>query len=388
MFRIHMLPAETGDSFLIEAGDSAISRVLVDCGTAAAWKANIFPAFSGTDLALDLLVITHIDQDHIGGAIELFSQKERYPLTIGEVWFNGLPQMLFDKPEESTPEERQILSSRFPPVKPTGLHRSDISFSQGISLSALLYDSDQPWNAGFHGQAVSGQCPPVILAGSVKITPILPTQASLQGLFAGFQKELRRSGGDVRFHNSPALQAAFERFCCCHRPAFIERRTISRSSKTDIASLAGASVSPDPSLTNASSIGFVLEFQNRSILFLGDAVPGTSIDALRQWQSRTGKPLYFDAVKMPHHGSKRNCMELLDHVDSPLFFISSNGTQYDHPGPETIAKIVTRPTGRTRRLVFNYPHSVYHRFHDSELMNAYHYDLLTAGIVDLTEDFP
>lgn len=41
---------------------------------------------------LELLVITHVDIDHIDGTILLLQQKN-LPFTIKDVWFNGLQQM-------------------------------------------------------------------------------------------------------------------------------------------------------------------------------------------------------------------------------------------------------------------------------------------------------
>ena len=297
----------------------------------------------------------------------------------------GCEYRFLDEPEESTPEERQILSTIFPPLRPAGIYSSDISFSQGITLSAELHDLSQPWNSSFLGKAISGHCQSIILGDSVKITPILPTEKDLKALFTGFQNELRRKGSYIGFHNSPALRDAFERFCCNNRSIFIESQNISYCAEKDTPSLANANVVSDKSLTNASSIGFVLEFQNYQVLFLDDATPVASIYALQHWKNQTGETLYFDAIKLPHHGSKRNCMELLDYVDSSLFIISSNGVQYDHPSPETIAKIVFRPTKQTRHIVFNYPHSVYKQFNDMELMKKYNYSISVAGIVDVME---
>ena len=75
MFRVHMFRADIGDSFLIEIGDSTEWRILVDTGTATAWKKNIFPILVKACKEIDLMVITHIDRDHIGGAVDLLSQK-------------------------------------------------------------------------------------------------------------------------------------------------------------------------------------------------------------------------------------------------------------------------------------------------------------------------
>ena len=380
-----MFSAEIGDSFLIEVGNSIINHILIDCGTAKAWKTNIYSTLIQICSALDLMVITHIDQDHIGGAIELFSPKVPHSLIIKEIWFNGLNQIFLDKLEESTPRERQVLSTIIPPLSPAGIYSSDISFSQGVTLSAVLHDLSQPWNTSFQGKAISEQCPSIILDDSVEITPILPRVKDLEALFVGFQNELRQRESKIKFHNSPALRDAFERFCYNDRPIFIESQNISCCAKKDIPSLANTNVDSDRSLTNASSIGFVLKFQNHQALFLGDTIPEASIYALQHWEKQTGKILYFDVIKMPHHGSKRNCMELLDYVDSSLFIISSNGIQYDHPSPETIAKIVFRPTRQTRHIIFNYPHSVFKQFDDMGLMKKYNYSVSVANIVDVME---
>lgn len=385
MFQIHIFPAEIGDSFLIEVGNSIINHILIDCGTATAWKTSIYPTLMRICRVLDLVVITHIDRDHIGGAMELFSPQISHPLTTNEVWFNGLNQINLNKLEKSSSEERQILSAIIPPQGPAGIYGSDISFSQGITLSAALHDFSQPWNTSFQGKAISEQCPSIIFNDSVEITPILPRKKDLEALFFGFQNELQKRENKIKFHNSSALRDAFEYFCYDDHPIFIESQNISYCAKKDIPSLANTNVDSDRSLTNASSIGFVLEFQNHQALFLGDTIPEASIHALQRWEKQTGKALYFDAIKMPHHGSKRNCMELLDYVDSSLFIISSNGVQYDHPSPETIAKIVFRPTRQTRHIVFNYPHSVFKQFNDMELMQKYNYSISVANIVDVME---
>lgn len=381
MFRIHMFPAGIGDSFLIEVGDSTVVRILIDTGTASAWHENIFPALKKICTTLDLAVITHIDRDHIGGAVELFPQKRPHPLGIKEVWFNGLQQMIQEK-VPPVHEGHQGLSPVVPPISQSGICVGDIGYRQGITLSASLHDFPQIWNFSFHGMAVSTKCPPVTLGNSVKITPILPSEEGLNGLFIGFQKELGQRRNDVWFPNSPVLQDAFERFCCQNQPILVETNDVSFHQVQDIPTLANAVVPPDKTITNASSIGFILEFLNRRALFLGDSTPEASTSALQYWQRQTGNPLYFDVIKMPHHGSKRNCLELLDYVDSPLYLISSDGTQYNHPSPETIAKIVSRPTKQTRRIIFNYAHSIYERFSNPEWKSQYHYDVLIAEQID------
>ena len=384
MFRVHMFRADIGDSFLIEIGDSTECRILVDTGTATAWKKNIFPILVKACKEIDLMVITHIDRDHIGGAVDLLSQKSAYSLTIKEIWFNGLKQMLRGE-ASSISEDYRELPSYIPPMSETGIESNDISYYDGITLSGLLHNLPQLWNTTFQGAAISEKSSTVAIGNSVKIMPILPTEESLNKVFKGFQNELRQQRSDQWFPDSPALQDAFEQFCYQNQSLWVESNDISLNSQKDISVLSKAVVLPDQSLTNASSIGFILEFRERRVLFLGDATPKVSISALQHWSEQTGNPLYFDAIKMPHHGSKRNCMELLDYVDSPIYLISSDGSQYNHPSPETIAKIISRPTEQSRCIVFNYPHSVYKQFNDSEWMAKYHYRVTVAEIIDFME---
>lgn len=38
--------------------------------------------------AIDVIVVTHIDADHISGIIKLL-EEEVLPISIGEIWYNG-----------------------------------------------------------------------------------------------------------------------------------------------------------------------------------------------------------------------------------------------------------------------------------------------------------
>jgi len=92
MWRIELLPAEFGDAIWIEYGDGQRAhRILIDCGTSAA-----FPRLRERILALpeddrhfELLVVTHVDVDHIGGSLDLLRERESLGVSFGEIWFNG-----------------------------------------------------------------------------------------------------------------------------------------------------------------------------------------------------------------------------------------------------------------------------------------------------------
>ncbi|MEA2684952.1 MAG: hypothetical protein QOE93_147, partial [Actinomycetota bacterium] len=68
MLTVEMLPAGYGDAILVTYGTEAEPhRILIDGG-----QARSFPAVSARlrsfNGPIDLLVVTHVDTDHIGGA--------------------------------------------------------------------------------------------------------------------------------------------------------------------------------------------------------------------------------------------------------------------------------------------------------------------------------
>ena len=111
---------------------------------------------------------------------------------------------------------------------------------------------------------------------------------------------------------------------------------------------------PDSSISNGSSISFILNTGRRQLLFLVDAWAEEVITGLRQ-SSGLQLPYTFDAVKNSHHGSYRNTSpELLGLIDSPHYLISTNGNKHSHPDVEVLKVIVDRPADFERHLYFNY----------------------------------
>src|SRR5213593_4715144 len=83
-----MLPANHGDCILIEWGaKQSPRRILVDGGPTYAWK-RLGGLFGKTALNFDLVVITHIDFDHIGGVLQ-FLAKPPAGVSVDQVWFNA-----------------------------------------------------------------------------------------------------------------------------------------------------------------------------------------------------------------------------------------------------------------------------------------------------------
>src|SRR5690606_8585225 len=124
VFRLEMLPAAHGDCLWVEYGDGhTVNRVLIDGG-----PAHTYPALRERILHLPaghrrfgLLIVTHIDADHIEGVIRLLQDAPALGCRFERIWFNGWEQL-----------------NRVP--DPAGL---PLGAMQGEYLSLLIADYEQ-----------------------------------------------------------------------------------------------------------------------------------------------------------------------------------------------------------------------------------------------------
>ena len=94
--RIEALPARLGDCLLVECVRPGTRpwRMLLDGGPPDTWPllAARLERLPVDDRRLDVVVITHIDSDHIGGMLPFF-QSEFAQQNVGQVWFNGFQHL-------------------------------------------------------------------------------------------------------------------------------------------------------------------------------------------------------------------------------------------------------------------------------------------------------
>lgn len=333
-FHIELLPARHGDCLWIEYGDPVRPcRILIDGGPAFAYPAlrRRIEQLPEGDRRIDLLVVTHIDADHIEGAIRLL-RDTALGLSIGDIWYNAWRQLV---------------------PKQKGLAPVDLDYGalQGEYLSALIQARRLPWNKAFDGGPVragsAGEPPVRVLAGGARATILSPTEVELERLRDTWESELEGAGLEP---DSPeeAMRRLAEAKRLAPPPSF-------GLELPDIDELAGEPFNCDRAVANGSSIALLLEHEGRRCLLLGDAHPDVvEASIMRLPAAALGPRLAVDVVKIPHHGSRNNVSRsLLERLQCDRFLISSDGSYFNHPDPEAIARLI-KSGSASPELVFNY----------------------------------
>lgn len=381
---IYMLPVAEGDCFYIQlpiSGDK-VFRIMIDCGPATSWDKILKPFLQNLEqnhLHIDLLIITHLDSDHIGGALKLFNDEHLRSL-VNEVWFNSLRHIAPILPSLEKNDIYNATYSKLASSYHMDLEKPNepISAKQAHILTELIEQAGTRWNFKT-GKPICKGFPSYLIGPEVYIDILLPTQAALKRLYDRFTVEVNSVRMGTPIFVTKDSERAFE-LSYCNQESVLSSQLISSrvDDLKDIREWANQISISDDSIPNAASIALCIRYYGKTILFSGDATSGDLIDALKTWSKETKHPLKFDVIKLPHHGSARNCMDLLDSIDGTCFLISTDGKKYSHPDKETLAKIVTRPVDKLspRILLFNYENEKYKLFSNELCEEKYHYQTL------------
>ena len=321
MFHIEMLPAYHGDSLWIEWGNrGSPNRLLIDGGLSGTYNAIVNRA--GERCRLELFCVTHVDQDHVEGAVKLLANLPA-TLEIRQVWFNGWDQV-------------------------SGASR--LGAVQGEKLGAAIVNhAGLPWNKSFQGKAVvvppDGNLPNFEFEG-LTLTVLSPGKDQLIALKPVWERECAKAGltpGSIE----EAEEALLE-----------DRRLRPRrlGESVDVTSLAEEVYVADSAPANGSSIALLAEYDGKALLLGADAHSEVIEAGIRRLLSqRRQKRLTVDAFKMCHHGSKyNNSAALIGLLDCPRWLVSTNGDKFHHPDRETIARVLAAHRSDDKELFFNY----------------------------------
>lgn len=347
-FTVEMLAAGPGDALWIEYGtQDDVHRVLIDGGmynTDEVIKARLARTKEKVP-HFDLIVLTHIDDDHMGGLLRLLIDK-RVRLKTDDLWLNAWDQL--------------------PGTEP---HPRTLGAAGAEFFTLLLRRRRIAPNRAFHGGAAAvsadGPLNPVPLAGRMQLTVLSPGIEQLEVLKGSWDKELadRKLDGD-RWDDQSIVDWMHK-----EHPGRIDReywllggkkkkRLEKVSTKDELRNAAESEFDEDTSPTNGSSIAVLAEFAGRACLLAGDAYPSVlaaNLARLRQERADRGERLEITALKVPHHGSRANVsIEFVRELGCRRFLVSTDGSgNQRHPDTEGIARVVAC-SPQPVELYFNY----------------------------------
>lgn len=349
MFRITMLPAEDGDCLFVELGNQDGSfRMLIDGGRESTVPPllALLAALPSREPAIDVLVLTHVDADHIEGLLKLLDDHN-FP-EIGDVWFNGGEHLLAAAGLAAGRARRVAAPAS------AGDPEAILSIAQGIDFSGLIKRGRRRWNGAFDGGPVmvaGTELRKIAYSDNIAITIIGPPKEKLKTFAPLWAKKV----GELHEKAVPVLTG--------------RQRQMPNIGNIEL--LAKQADTADTAKPNGTSIAFVIEFNGRRVLFTGDAHPGDIAAALKTFEPGAER-IRFDAIKVAHHGSARNnTSRLVGLLESQLWLVSTSGARNDHPDPEAIARIVLTPKGKT--LAFNYRSEFSSEWDDHAMMRKFAY---------------
>lgn len=304
-----MLQANHGDCFFITHTDGdKVFNILIDGGNKTTFSSGAGHYKSGSlrillnelkqkNQFIDLLIITHFDDDHIGGIIRGFEAKGYLQEMVEKVWFNSSIAITNYFECEEIVENRILIANESAQTTP----------EQGANLERLL-------------QKIECELVPILTTsekikhGPFTFTILSPTTDTLKKLLCIWPKEVSDSetAGVENDYN-----LTFENL------------------------LDDDEFEEDGSLPNESSIAFILEIEDKKLLFLGDSHNNTIVRSLKDLGYDESNKLYVDVMKISHHASMNNTSyELLKIVESMHYLISSNAKKKGAVSKRTISRII------------------------------------------------
>jgi hypothetical protein len=331
VFTLEALNALFGDALLLHYGDAdAPKLIVIDAGPEGVYADTVRPRLeqlrgdSDEPLPIELLMVSHIDGDHVTGVVALSREllaarenEEPLPYDVLKLWHNSFDDILGNKDAgfSAAIDAAVDAASAGGGTFPSGFHL-------GEQAAAIVADVPQgrelKRNADRLGIFVNEEAGKLLMAPAqgrfdvdmgdgLTLTVLGPSKPRLDGLQVEWDAKLKKFGLGI-----PASEVA----------AFA-----------------------DQSPANLSSIVVLAEADGKRILLTGDARGDLVIDGLRTagLLDQQGK-IHVDILKLPHHGSDRNvATSFFRTVTADHYVISADGTN-DNPDIPTLKMISTART--------------------------------------------
>ena len=356
VFSLDVLRARKGDCLILHYGSfEDPGLVMIDGGPKGVYSPHLRPRLEkikearGLDenepLVVDLLLVSHVDDDHIQGILDLTkeliaAQMDMQPqfVQILSVWHNSFEDILDDNPKVLT----AALASQFGPSSMEGdppdlsieadgedeeVIRSSLRVLASIRQSAQLRSDmlnrlQTDLNRDFDGGLITANQKriPIEMEKGLRFTVVGPTVPELKKLQQRHQ-------------------------------AWLKGLKKERKSAEDL-----LSTFIDKSVPSLSSIVVLAELGKKRMLLTGDARGDMILAGLEDagLMEKSGK-MHVDLLKVPHHGSFNNLVyEFFERITADHYVFSGNG-EYGNPERESLETLMNARGDEDYTIHLTYP---------------------------------
>jgi hypothetical protein len=320
IFSLDVRRARKGDCLILHYGTKAEpGLVLIDGGPSQVYKPQLKPRLaqirnarglgSNDALPVDLLMVSHIDDDHINGMLELTKEliaakdaQQPLPLRILSFWHNTFDDIIGNDPSKLT----SAVTASFGAASLSG-----DPDTEGLDPSAarVLASVDQ----GFR-----------LRDDARKLTLRINPQFGGKLIMAAKGSKAIDLGKGLKMTVAGPMKAELAALQKTH-DAFLKKRA--EKEKEALAAFT------DTSVPNLSSLVLIAEAGKKRVLLTGDARGDKILEGLELIGAlKKNASMHVDILKMPHHGSDRNMDRVFfDRITADHYVFSGDG---EHGNPE------------------------------------------------------
>jgi hypothetical protein len=364
------LQAKEGDCLLLHWGTKAAPKLaVIDGGPGRVYEDSLEPRLEEIRtnrqldrLAIDLVMVSHVDNDHIVGIKKFFrglkseidknTPENKRPFKVARLWHNTFNDILGDGIDgyyksftasftasvggEPNPDVVSKIEQTFKDNGEDAEEARDKAYDIGLILAGHGEARELRDNHNFLYQKneIAALNHPFKKAGKATLitAEMTPTPAKVAGLQF-------RVAGPLEAQ-IVALQKAFDKH-------------IKDKGLTANAVLAAYA---DKSVPNLSSIVCLVEMEGKTILLTGDARGDYILDGLKKAKILTKETMDVDVLKVPHHGSEHNLEPgFFQTIIADTYVFSADG-KYGNPDREPLDWLIqARGKGAKYDIVLTYP---------------------------------
>lgn len=317
---IHIMPAAYGEAMILQCskGDKR-GVIVIDGGPYVNAKLNPFLTEVEKHLPIDLMVMTHFDDDHLVGINKFVKNHiEDNPFPVKRLWTNCAKHIPFDISE-------------------------NLSSAKASSMADVLVNISKKSPLKWDFYVLNNYKDETIDFADIDV--INPRADLLEKFIIEYKAEYAKEKGEDNLSEKRNSVKDID----------ITMQELAKRPKTT------GNPNIYSELANMVSISMVIRCDSFSMLALGDSFPQEIYQSLIERGYSKEKKLKVDYVKMPHHGSAENISNnLLDIIDCSNYIISTNGGKgYRHPHREALANVLCHPErDYSRTVYFYFNHSI------------------------------